>query len=86
MKNTMRNQAMRRALDAGECLDVLKEGQRIQEGLYRLKRFVEDVDYCDSELEQWIWSIGLEKETGEIYASNGTTFYQNEKFKCLFLR
>lgn len=82
----MHNKAMERELQSGECLDVLKEGIKIKRGLYKLNRFVEGVDYADSEDELWIWSIGENLKTGEIFASTTAEFYQNNEFNCLFLR
>jgi hypothetical protein len=76
---------MERMLKKGEALDVRKEGKEIAKGLYELRRFVEDVDYCDAEKEAWIWSIGKDAD-GKIFASTGTDFYQVEGFDCLFLR
>ncbi len=95
----MLNKAMERKLKARECLDVKKEGalRKPEElpkswhhgdggNVYELLRFVEGVDYCDGELELWIWSIGRETATGRIYASTDTRFYQADGFDCLFLR
>jgi hypothetical protein len=82
----MNNLAMANKLKTGECLDVLKEGVEVVPGLYKLARFVDDVDYCDATREWWIWSIGQHKETGEIFASTNTQFYQEDNYTCLFLR
>lgn len=83
----MQNRWMKDHLKSGECLDVLKEGEEIEPGrVYKLRRFVEDVDYCDASREAWIWSIGRNYDTGEILAATDSRFYQNPDYHCLFLR
>ena len=82
----MINLAMQRKLSTGECLDVLIMGKEIQPGLYELDSFVDDVDYCDSEKELWIWSIGKDLTTGRILASTGVEYYMNPEYECLWLR
>jgi hypothetical protein len=77
---------MKRKLESGEALDVRKEGREIEPGIYELREFKEGLDYCDSEIEEWIWSIGKSEKTGQIVASTGTVFYQREGWECLFLR
>jgi hypothetical protein len=77
---------MREKLEAGDCLDVLAEGEELAPGLYRLRRFLEGVDYCDAAREAWIWSIGQHVSTGEIIAATDARFYQNPEYVCLFLR
>lgn len=81
----MQNQAMKRKLEKGECVD-LSQCPLNDDGDYILSSFQEDVDYCDSKKEGWIWSIGKNKVTGEILASGSTKFYQNDQYECLFLR
>jgi hypothetical protein len=96
----MRNRAMARKLLAGEALDVRREGAPAQcpldlargatapagDTVFALRRFVDDVDYCDALLENWIWSIGREETTGRIFASTDARYYQADGFECLFLR
>ena len=82
----MINKAMEQMLKKGEALDVLKEGSEVERGLYELREFKDDVDYCDAKNEAWIWSIGKSDETGQVFASTGTDFYQREGWECLFLR
>ncbi len=53
----MQNRAMQRKLDKGECLDV-SACARIANGDYVLRIFLEGVDYCNAQTEEWIWSIG----------------------------
>jgi len=57
-------------------------------GLYRLPAYVFelDVDYCDREREEWIWSIGQNHETGEIWAATDTRYCGNSLFECLYQR
>jgi transcription termination factor Rho len=92
---SMLNRAMARKLSIGEALDVNREGEPIETSLdggqttkrvWRLRRFVDDVDYCDAKGEQWIWSIGRSRQTSEILASTSSELYQHPDFECLFLR
>ncbi|MGV3588599.1 MAG: hypothetical protein ACO1OF_16455 [Adhaeribacter sp.] len=53
---------------------------------YILPEFKEGMDYCDSQKEVWIWSIGKHLETGQILAATDGRFYENPEYKCLFLR
>ena len=86
----MNNKAMKRKLDAGECIDVAKVGTEVQvEGrarVFQLKRFEDDVDYCIAEVEAWIWSIGKRKSDGVFFASTDTRFYMHPDYECVWLR
>ena len=82
----MGNLSMWRKLIDKMALDVRAEGHEVMPGVFRLARFVEDVDYCDGLGERWVWSIGRRLEDGAIFASVGTEFYQNPEFDCIFLR
>lgn len=86
----LRNKRMAEKLSArgyDSALSVLDEGEAIGGGLYKLRRFVEGRDYCDPNAEAWIWSIGRNRMTGEIFASTfGSSFYQDDDYECLFLR
>ena len=82
----MLNQRMQEKLEKGEALDVLKIGREVRPGLYALDRFIPEVDYCDSKKEAWIWSIGRNNDTWEIFASTTSEFYGNPKYTCLWLR
>jgi hypothetical protein len=84
-KRAMINKAMERKIQAGECLDIAS--YRVPgTGTYLLPSFEEGKDYADAVREEWIWSIGRERETGHIIASTDTRFYQNPQYECLFLR
>jgi hypothetical protein len=50
----MVNKAMERAIRKRECLDVRQMGVTIGPGLYRLERYVDDVDYCDAQNESYL--------------------------------
>lgn len=78
------NKAMERKLRDGEAIDVSKCVRRA-DGCYELERFVGEVDYCDSEREAWIWSIGKDA-AGRYFAACDARFYQNPDFKCVWLR
>jgi hypothetical protein len=48
--------------------------------------FVEGKDYCDARTEQWIWSVGVHRETGQVWASCQSNKYLNPAFICIWLR
>jgi len=81
----MHNKRMQEKILRGDAID-LSGCKRTPEGYYILTHFVEDVDYCDKQTEQWIWSIGRHNQTGEILASIDTAFYNNPTYTCLWLR
>ena len=82
----VKNQAMKRKLLSGEAIDI-SEAKRTVDGQYILDGgFIEGKDYCDARTEEWIWSIGKHIESGHIYASKSTKFYQHPGFECLWLR
>lgn len=81
----MRNLRMKEKIENFEAIDI-QDSKRTQEGDYILPVFIEDIDYCDSKEEVWIWSIGKNYETGQILASTSNKFYQNPDYECLFLR
>ncbi|MGH7165480.1 MAG: hypothetical protein ACREIS_08165, partial [Nitrospiraceae bacterium] len=71
----MRNKAMERKLADGEALDVLAVGERTEDPqVFRLRTFAEDIDYCVSDTEQWIWSIGRLAD-GAFVAATDPRFY-----------
>lgn len=80
----MLNLAMQRKLENERCIDV-KDCER-EGDYYVLEEFVDDVDYCDSTTETWIWSIGKRHSDGKILASTQGDLYQNPDFECLWLR
>ena len=87
----MLNKVMERLLQTGEALDVRKVGHPLpnSSGLFVLDEYIDDVDYCDAQNEEWIWSIGRRKSgphAGVIYASTSTQFYQHPEYTCLWLR
>lgn len=82
----MNNLAMQRAIDDGDALDVQHIGTEVEPGVFELRSFEDAVDYCDSDNERWIWSIGRELTTGRVLAAYDTRFYQHPDFTCLWLR
>lgn len=82
----MLNQRMQEKLKTRECIDVRAIGEEIKPGFFRLRSYIDDVDYCDAAKEEWIWSIGQNLEDGEIYASTSNRLYQNPDYRCLWLR
>jgi len=49
-------------------------------------KFIDGMDYCDAQTEQWIWSIGHSLHSPLILASTSGIFYENHNYHCLFLR
>ena len=80
----LKNKAMARKLSNGDCIDLSK-CERLGDD-YIITNFVEGVDYCNAETEQWIWSIGRNLKTCEILASHEAKFYQNLYYTCIWLR
>ncbi|GJQ43986.1 MAG: hypothetical protein JETCAE03_34840 [Ignavibacteriaceae bacterium] len=81
----MRNLRMQEKINSGECID-LSECQKTPEGYYIVKNFIDGIDYCNAQTEEWIWSIGINNETNEIHASHSANLYENPKYKCIWLR
>ena len=83
----MENRAMRDKLERGECIDLSK-CTRTPNGWYIIPPDVwqEDIDYCNAQSEAWIRSIGKDRATGIIYASQGADLYQNDSYECIWLR
>lgn len=48
--------------------------------------YVEGKDYCNARMERWIWSIGIHRETGKVWASHQSNKYRNPAFICIWLR
>lgn len=82
----MQNLAMQRKLAARECIDIRAIGVEIAPGVFELRDFIEDVDYCDAVNERWVWSIGRHKIDGKIFAAFDARFYMNPDYTCLWLR
>lgn len=83
----MKNRQMARKLAAGDAVSVSTfrvPGQDI----YRIppSAWAEDVDWCDGQTEEWIWSIGRNDETREIFAAKDARYYNAEGWTCLWLR
>lgn len=81
----MMNLAMENKIKKAEALD-LSGCERTEEGDYIMESDPGDFDLCDAKAERWIWSVGKNKETGQIVASLGTKFYQNPAYDCIWLR
>ena len=66
----MINRAMERKLEAHLAIDV-SGCERTATGDYLLREFVDGVDYCDAQSEEWIWSIGkLLRPLPSVMANN----------------
>jgi len=80
---------MKRLIENGDAIDVRNIGNEVYPGMYRLGKYVEcgyGFDYCDSVRGVWIYSIGINKRTGNIFASVDTEFYMNSDYECVWLR
>ena len=82
----MQNLSMMEMLVRGEALDVRREGTMISEGVFELRRFVPDKDYCDSVKERWIESIGRNVFDKRIMAASDARYYGDSNWEELFLR
>ncbi len=84
----MLNLAMQRHLDTGEAIDLGKFRQ--EDGSYLLPADldIDDKDLCDATLgiEQWVWSVGKNKITGERRAALDARYYENPGWVCEWLR
>jgi hypothetical protein len=83
----MLNRAMRDRLERGECVD-LSTCARTAQGDYIVPVDVwqEDMDYCNADTEEWIWSIGRSHADAQIIASHSNYLYLNPDYECLWLR
>lgn len=82
----MDNKAMERKLESGEAQDV-SSFERTPEGYYVVPEGTDlETDFCDSKTEEWIWSIGRNKQTGVMLAATAGVFYQSPQYECLWLR
>ena len=80
----MINQAMKRSIESGECIDLSK--CKKEGNCYIIENFIDGMDYCDAETEQWIWSIGKRRSDGVILASTSSKFYGAVGYECIWLR
>jgi len=78
---------MKRMLKTGEALDVRREGRETAvEGVYELRRFVEDKAYVDLARGRYIVSVGQGFFDNRIFASCDTRFADNCNYSTLYLR
>ena len=78
---------MKRLIDSGRAIDVTKIGKEVFPGMYRLGKYLDGgFDYCDPNQGVWIWSIGINKRTGNIFASKNSVFYMNPDYECVWLK
>jgi hypothetical protein len=73
----MRNLSMRNKLERGECVDLSTCG-RTDAGDYIIPPSVwqDDVDFCDAETEEWIWSIGRQYSRCALKQAHAGPCYQ----------
>ena len=82
----MQNLAMQRKLQLGEAINVLTEGRKIDDSMYEIRNFKQNVDYCDPVAERWIWSVGQRIVDNKIFGATDARFYDNPNYSCLFVR
>ncbi len=73
------------AEDISQC-EKSSEGYYILTGDLADPAHIDGMDFCDASKEQWVWSIGRNKKTGQVLASMNACFYQNPEYDCLWLR
>ena len=82
-------EAKRRLLD-GRAIDVADLGIEVKPGVWKLNKFIDSTDYYDSKNNLWIWSIGKDKESGEMFAAVDGRFYNPKKedfeYETIWLR
>jgi hypothetical protein len=80
------NPYMHQSLTTGRMIDVQQIGVEIEPGVFRLNKFIPDVEYVDSNAGKYIYSIGRHHATGEIFAAFDGRYYDNPDYECVFLR
>ena len=78
------NKAMERKLTSGQAIDLSRCPRKGD--FYVLTKVVDCMHYCNAETEQWIWSTGRHRKTGEILASHTDELFSHRNFECLWLR
>jgi hypothetical protein len=82
----VKNPIVRKNLSSGNLIDVNDIGYEVENGVFKLNRFVKDANYFDSKNNKNIFSIGKSLSTGEIFASHDTRYYNNDDYDTLYLR
>jgi hypothetical protein len=67
-------------------IDVRREGQELQEGVFELRRFIEGRDYRDGRTGRLIGSIGQRFSDNRIFAAVDARFQDNINYSTLFVR
>lgn len=83
------NIPMAEMLRKRQAIDVSVVGRPVppfEGSVWVMSTFIEGVEYCDSQQELWIFSIGKHKQNGQYYAAIDNRFYQNPMFECVWLR
>ena len=90
----IKNPVVKKGLMSGKMINVLDIGYEVEPKVYRLNKFIDDVDYVavdpDTGDSAFIVSIGKDKATGEVYASTDGRFYKpndpNFEYEAIWLR
>lgn len=84
--NHVQNPIVRKNLNSGNLIDVNDIGYEVENGVFKLNKFIKDSNYFDSVNNRNIFSIGRSLSTGEIFASYDTRYYNNDDYDTLYLR
>ncbi len=89
--NAMQNLSMLKKLERGTCLDLSEcrktpSGDFILTDEQRATVLLKEVDLCVAVTESWVWSVGRCKQSGQVFASLDTRFYQHPSYDCLWHR
>lgn len=81
----IKNTWMKNHLLYGDIIDVRQVGVETEPGVFKLNSFIPGIQYVDPEEEKFIFSIGKDKESGEIFAAYDTRFYGDDDYETLYL-
>lgn len=81
----MKNLWMKDALEKGQIIDVRQVGVELGDGVFKINEFIPSTTYVDSQNEEFLFSIGRDRETGEIFGAYDTRFYNDPDYETLYL-
>lgn len=85
-QGTSGRKAMRTGMRNGTSIDVNQIGIEIEPGMFRLTQFIPNADYVDAKSKKFIYWIGKDKASGEIFASVGRGYYGDSDYETLWMR
>jgi len=72
--------------DPKTVLDVRREGSQLDEGVFRLRRFVEGAEYADLLNRRLIRSVGRNVFDGRIEAAVDSRYSGSPNWECMYSR